>query len=73
VIVIRPRYIGSYDFLDGTRAERDKKFLVGACFTGSVLWFARPILGDAEEELAPEFIGEAGKVATTVGRFVLIK
>jgi len=46
------------------------QLLIGAGFTGSILWFARPILTDSQEESSPEFIGEAGKVATTVGRFV---
>ena len=46
------------------------QLLIGAGFTGSILWFARPILSDSQEESTPEFIGEAGKVATTVGRFV---
>jgi len=43
------------------------QLLIGAGFTGSILWFARPILSDSEEESTPEFIGESGKVATTVG------
>jgi hypothetical protein len=38
--------------------------------TGSIFWFARPILTDSEEESTPEFIGEAGKVASTVGRLL---
>ena len=46
------------------------QLLIGAGFTGSVLWFARPVLADAEEETTPEFLGEAGKVATTAGRFI---
>ncbi|MGE0175137.1 MAG: hypothetical protein AB7T49_20245 [Oligoflexales bacterium] len=46
------------------------QLLIGAGFTGSILWFARPILADAEEESTPEFIAEAGKAATTVGRLI---
>lgn len=46
------------------------QLLIGAGFTGSMLWFARPILADSEEETTPEFVGEAGKVATTIGRFL---
>lgn len=42
--------------------------LIGVGFTGSVLWFARPILSDTKEESAPEFIGEATGIAGKVGR-----
>lgn len=48
-------------------ADAKADLLIGAGFRGSILWFARAILSDAEEESTPEFIGEAGKVATTVG------
>ena len=44
--------------------------LIGAGFTGSILWFARPILSDTSEESAPEFVGEATKVAGTVGKLL---
>ena len=39
------------------------QLLIGAAFTGSVLWFARPLLADQTEETTPDFIGEAGRMA----------
>ncbi len=44
------------------------QLLIGAGFTGSILWFARPILTDAKEETTPEFLGEARHLTTMVGR-----
>jgi hypothetical protein len=35
------------------------QLLIRGGFTGSVLWFARPILSDSEVESAPDFVGEA--------------
>lgn len=46
------------------------QLLIGAGFTGSVLWFARPILSDSEESSSPDFIGETGKLASAAGRFL---
>ena len=46
------------------------QLLIGAAFTGSVLWFARPLLADQTEETTPEFVGEAGRVAGGVARVV---
>mgnify|MGYP006275502671 CR=1 FL=1 len=46
------------------------QLLIGAGFTGSVLWFARPILSDQVEESAPDFVGEAGRVAGGVARIM---
>lgn len=44
------------------------QILIGVGFSGSVLWFARPILSDTKEETAPEFLGEAAGVVGKVGR-----
>lgn len=46
------------------------QLLIGAGFTGSVLWFARPILADSQGETAPEFIGDAGRVAGVAGKVI---
>jgi hypothetical protein len=46
------------------------QLLIGAGFTGSVLWFAHPLLSDSEEASSPEFIGETGKLAATAERLL---
>lgn len=43
------------------------QLLIGAGFSGSILWFARPILSDSETESAPEFVGEATRTASMAG------
>lgn len=44
------------------------QLLIGASFTGSLLWFLKPVLSDSETESAPEFIDEAKSAARNVGR-----
>jgi hypothetical protein len=44
------------------------QLLIGAGFTGSVLWFARPILSDSQADAAPEFVGDVGNLASTARR-----
>lgn len=46
------------------------QLLIGAGFTGSVLWFARPILSDSEVESAPDFVGEASGLAGSAARMI---
>ena len=47
------------------------QLLVGGAFTGSVLWFLRPLLTDHDEDSSPEFLSTATQVATTAGRTLL--
>lgn len=46
------------------------QLLVGVSFSGSVLWFARPLIADSKGSEAPEFIESAGKLTSTVGRVI---
>jgi hypothetical protein len=46
------------------------QLLIGAGFTGSILWFARPILSDSEQDSAPEFVGDVGSLTRTAGRML---
>jgi hypothetical protein len=43
------------------------QLLIGAAFSGSVLWFARPLFADSEREQAPEFIDTASSVTSKAG------
>lgn len=40
------------------------QLLIGAAFTGMVLWMVRPVLTDTQGESAPEFLGEAQSTAS---------
>ena len=50
------------------------QLIIGVTFTGSLLWFMRPLLSDSESDSAPDFIGDAkstaGNTAATVGRVI---
>jgi hypothetical protein len=46
------------------------QLLIGGAFSGSVLWFARPILSDSETESAPEFIGDAAAKTSQAARLL---
>ncbi len=47
------------------------QLLVGVTFSGSVLWFLKPVLSDSRSEEAPEFMDDAKNSARTVAKGVL--
>lgn len=47
------------------------QLLVGVSFSGTVLWFLKPILSDSRTEEAPDFIGDAKSTARTVAKGAL--
>ena len=44
------------------------QLLIGATFTGSLLWFLKPVLSDSETESAPEFIDDAKSAAQNMAK-----
>jgi uncharacterized membrane protein YczE len=47
------------------------QLLVGGAFTGSALWFIRPILSDKSDDGAPEFVGTVTSAAASVGQVLV--